>query len=143
MFRSVVTPAFTTGKLKQMLTPIERITSNFIDHLKPMAESGERFDMKKFIGSFAMDTIATAGYGIHLDSLSDPNHPVVVNAKKVLNVDASFSMVVSTLFPWLANFFKLEPFDKKAVQFFDDLTSKIIEQRLASDSAKRKSAEQN
>ena len=108
-----------------------------------MAESGERFDMKKFIGSFAMDTIATADYGIHLDSLSDPNHPVVVNAKKVLNVDASFSMVVSTLFPWLAKLLKLEPFDKKAVQFFDDLTSKIIEQRLASDSAKRKSAEQN
>lgn len=127
----MITPAFSNLKLKQMLTPIERITANFIDHLRPMAASGKVFDLKKYIGSFAMDTIAIAGYGISLDSLSEPNHPVVVNARKILSVDASFSMIICTQLPGLARMLRLEPFDRKAVQYFDDLTSRIIERRLA------------
>ena len=38
--RSITTPAFTTGKLKGMMEPIERIVTNFIKHLGRHAETG-------------------------------------------------------------------------------------------------------
>lgn len=38
--RSIVTPAFTSGKLKAMLTPIERIVSNFVEHLEKHSLDG-------------------------------------------------------------------------------------------------------
>ena len=38
--RSIVTPAFTSGKLKGMLHPIEKIVENFIDHLDRLSETG-------------------------------------------------------------------------------------------------------
>ena len=86
---------------------------------------------------FAMDVIACCGYGIELDSINTPNHPVVVNAKQILNVDASFSMIVSSMFPAVGRLLGLEPFNQKAVQFFDDLTFQIVQQRMANGCAKR------
>ena len=85
-----------------------------------------------------MDVIACCGYGIELDSINTPNHPVVVNAKQILNVDASFSMIVSAMFPAVGRLLGLEPFNQKAVQFFDDLTFQIVQQRMANGCAKRK-----
>ena len=32
--RSIVTPAFTANKLKRMMSPIERIANNFVQHLR-------------------------------------------------------------------------------------------------------------
>lgn len=38
--RSIVTPAFTSGKLKGMLHPIQRIVKNFIFHMEKYSETG-------------------------------------------------------------------------------------------------------
>ena len=128
--RSIVTPAFTSGKLRRMISPIERIAHNFVEHIRPHAKSGDVFDIKKYIGGFAMDVIACCAYGIELDSVRTPNHPVVVNAKKILNVDASIRQITCFMFPSVAKFFKLEVFDYDAVKFFDKLTFDIVEKRI-------------
>jgi len=91
--------------------------------------SGETFDMRKYIGAFAMDVISACAYGINIDSIDNPNHPIVVNAKKILNVDADLTMFISVFAPPLAEFLKLETFDLKAVNYFDALTNKIAEER--------------
>ena len=135
--RSLITPAFTTGKLKRMIEPIEEINGNFIRHLLKFSESGEEFDMKILTGAFSMDVIARCAYGIEIDSLSQPDHPIVTNAKKIFGVDATFSYVMCIMFPKIAKFFRLEMTDMKTVQYFDDLTSKIIQKRIESSSGKR------
>ena len=84
-----------------------------------------------------MDVISCCGYGIELDSISQPNHPVVVNAKKILNVDISFNQIMCFMFPRIAQLLKLEVFDKKAVNYFDKLTFEIVEKRLKQTDVKR------
>ncbi|OTF70766.1 hypothetical protein BLA29_006150, partial [Euroglyphus maynei] len=44
--RTIVTPAFTSGKLKAMIAPINKILDNFLRNLDKHAESGEMFDVK-------------------------------------------------------------------------------------------------
>ena len=85
-----------------------------------------------------MDVIASCGYGINIDSVSQPDHPVVVNAKKILNVDANLSYLVSYIFPTIGRLLGLEPFDAKAVKYFDDLTMQIVDKRMK-EMTKRKS----
>jgi hypothetical protein len=86
-------------------------------------------DMRQYVGAFAMDVISACAYGINTDSVKDPNHPIVVNVKKILNVDVSISLFLSVSAPPIARFLKLEPFDIKATNYFDALTNKIIEER--------------
>ena len=76
-----------------------------------------------------MDVIASCAYGIKVDSINDPDHPIVINAKKILNTDMPISMILCLMAPKLAKLLKLEPFDIKALRYFDDLTTKIIEER--------------
>ena len=85
--------------------------------------------MKKYTNGFTMDVIASCAYGIDVDSINQPDHPIVINAKKILNVDASLSLLICLMFPTLSKYLRLEPFNIQALQYFDDLTSKIIEER--------------
>jgi hypothetical protein len=85
--------------------------------------------MRQYVGAFAMDVISACAYGINTDSIKDPNHPIVVNAKKILNVDANISLFLSAFAAPIARFLKLEPFDITATNYFDALTNKIIEER--------------
>jgi cytochrome P450 family 3 subfamily A len=85
--------------------------------------------MRQYVGAFAMDVISACAYGINTDSVKDPNDPIVVNVKKILNVDVNISLFLSVSAPPIARFLKLEPFDIKATNYFDALTNKIIEER--------------
>ena len=90
------------------------------------------FDIRKHFGAFAMDVISSCGYGIDIDSVNNPDHPIMVNAKKVLSTDANFSMILSIIWPKLARFFKLNFFDINAINFFDKLFNDIVKRRMNS-----------
>ncbi|CAG2179591.1 unnamed protein product, partial [Oppiella nova] len=89
----------------------------------------EAIDIRKHVGAFAMDVISRCAYGIDVESIKNPNHPLVLNARKILSVDASIGIVVSALFPALGRLIGAEPFDMSACRYFDDLTKKIIDER--------------
>ena len=76
-----------------------------------------------------MDVISACAYGIKIDSINNPEHPVVLNAKKIFGIDASISTILSITAPNIARFFKLEFLDPKAIKYFDDLTNQIVNER--------------
>lgn len=77
------------------------------------------------------------GYGIEIDSVRNPDHPVVVNATKILNVDINFTQIICFMFPKVAKFLNLDIFDRDAVNYFDKLTFEIVEKRLKDAEGKR------
>ena len=85
--------------------------------------------MRKYVGAFAMDVIAACAYGINIDSINNPDHPIVTNAKKILGIDANLNIILSVMAPSLARFFKLESFDINATNYFDKLTNDIVNER--------------
>lgn len=127
--RSIVSPAFTSGKLKSMLTLINHVVDNFIQHLDKQSNSNEKFDIKIYTSAFAMNVIASCAYGINVDSLSSPNHPIVEQVKRILSTDASLEQIICFTAPDLAKFLNLNPFDIKSCQYLDNLTFEIIKKR--------------
>ncbi|CAG2110542.1 unnamed protein product, partial [Medioppia subpectinata] len=127
--RSILSPVFTSGKLRAMLGHIGGISDGLVENLSKFEKKGESVDMRKHVGAFAMDVISACAYGIDVKSIDNPNHPVVTNASKILNADAGISAALSLLAPGIARFFELEPFDIKATGYFDQLTKKILSER--------------
>ncbi|CAG2106324.1 unnamed protein product, partial [Medioppia subpectinata] len=130
--RSVVTPAFTTGKLISMMASIEGIADQFVVTLNTFAKNGETIDMCKYFSAFAMDVISACAYGINVESINNPNHPIVVNAKKILSVNSNLNYAVSALLPPIARLLRLEPFNTNAIKFFDSLVKDIVNERKIS-----------
>ena len=101
--------------------------NNFIKKL--CVYQGEIVDMRKYIGAFAMDVISACAYGIDTDSVNNPEHPVVVNAKKIFGRDTNLSIILSVLAPGLARKLGLNFFDPDATKYFDRLTNQIVAER--------------
>ena len=88
--------------------------------------------MVNYIGAFTMDVLTSCAYGINIDSINNPDHPIVVNMRKITNIDANLAIITAFIAPPIAEFFKMETFDINAVNYFDNLTNKIVEERKKS-----------
>ncbi|UXI17782.1 corticotropin-releasing factor-binding protein [Sarcoptes scabiei] len=128
--RSIVTPAFTSGKLRAMSEPIDQIVQNFINSIEPYSRTGEQFDLKLYTSALTMDVISACAYGLKIDSINEPKHPIVNHAKRILSIDVTFSQVFCYVFPQLAKFLGFEAFDINSSKYFDQVTFSIIEKRL-------------
>lgn len=141
--RSVVTPTFTSGKLRQMKPHLNRTLQRLlasIDRKIEAAAGGDTtkqatLDLKQELSMFTMDTIIQAAFGIEIDAVTEPNHPIIVNASKVtqgsLNLRALISAVILFAAPERLKFLATWVADNSVVNFFNDLSSKIIEQKRA------------
>ena len=69
----MVSPVFTSGKLKMMVPHIEKCADNLDEVFAAAAESGEILEAKDVFGKFTLDAIATSGFGIESNSFKDPD----------------------------------------------------------------------
>ena len=90
---------------------------------------GEFINIRKYLGAFALDVISSCAFGIKVDSINDPNHPMVVNSERFSNFDTSLNRLLCVGFPKLAKLFKLEFFNVNAINYFDKLTHQIVNER--------------
>ena len=80
----MVSPVFTSGKLKLMVPHIDKCGVNIEDHLRTAAVTGEILEAKEMYGKFTLDSIATSGFGIESNSYKDPENLFRINAMKLV-----------------------------------------------------------
>ena len=76
-----------------------------------------------------MDVNSACVFGIKVDSLNQPDHPFLVNMKKVFHMDASFSTILPFIAPKIAKILGLEFFPREPIQYFYKVTEQIITER--------------
>ncbi|GBM49316.1 Cytochrome P450 3A21 [Araneus ventricosus] len=81
--RSIVSPIFTTGKLKKMLHIFKDCCQVLMKSLKSAAEEGKSVDLKSVYGAFTIDVIAGAIFSAKVDSHNDPGNQFVKTARDV------------------------------------------------------------
>ncbi len=62
--RKILSPVFTSGKLKGMLEPMEDIADDAIDYIGEQVKKNPEFDIKPIIQGFTLDTISRVGFGL-------------------------------------------------------------------------------
>ncbi|CAL1277730.1 unnamed protein product [Larinioides sclopetarius] len=81
--RGIVSPIFTTGKLKKMLHIFKNCSQVLMKCLKSSAEEGKSIDLKSIYGAFTTDVIAGAIFSAKVDSHDDPGNQFVKTARDV------------------------------------------------------------
>ena len=95
--RTIVSPVFTSGKLKLMIPHIDKCGDNMADMLNTAAISGEILEAKDMYGKFTLDSIATSGFGIESNSYKDPENQFRVNAMK-LTRSVQLTLTIKNIF---------------------------------------------
>jgi len=140
--RALVSPVFTSGKLKLMIPHIDKCGENLVDFLKTGAVTGEVLEAKDVFGKFTLDSIATAGFGIESNSFKEPENVFRINALKLVRdpkyaskVDA-IKFLLLMMSPKIAKLFGIHFLDKDLSFFFMDIIRKTIRLRRESEQSR-------
>ena len=61
----MMSPTFSSGKLKGMLEPVEDIADQAINHLEEQVKSNPEIDMKPLLQGFTLDAISRVAFGMN------------------------------------------------------------------------------
>uniref|UniRef100_A0A669EWQ2 unspecific monooxygenase n=1 Tax=Oreochromis niloticus TaxID=8128 RepID=A0A669EWQ2_ORENI len=85
--RSVLSPSFTSGRLKEMFDIMKQHSTVLISSMKKKADKDEPLELKEFFGPYSMDVVTSTAFSVDIDSLNNPSDPFVTNIKKMLKFD--------------------------------------------------------
>uniref|UniRef100_A0AAQ4P015 unspecific monooxygenase n=1 Tax=Gasterosteus aculeatus aculeatus TaxID=481459 RepID=A0AAQ4P015_GASAC len=139
--RSVLSPSFTSGKLKEMFDIMKHHSANLTSSMKKKADKDEPLELKEFFGPYSMDVVTSTAFSVDIDSLNNPSDPFVANIKKLLNIDF-FSPVflIVAFFPFLGPIMEKMEFSffpKSVTDFFYSALQKIKSNRVHSEQKSR------
>ncbi|XP_060232001.1 cytochrome P450 3A1-like isoform X3 [Meriones unguiculatus] len=149
--RALLSPTFTSGKLKEMFPIIEQYGDILVKYLRGEAEKGKPVPIKELhaaclkfpclcllrvFGAYNMDVVTSSSFGVNVDSLNNPNDPFVEKAKNLLRFDFFDPLFLSVvLFPFLTPIYEMlniSMFSKDSLAFFKKFLYKMKETRLDS-----------
>ncbi|XP_076029305.1 cytochrome P450 6k1-like [Oratosquilla oratoria] len=109
--RSIISPAFTSGKLKSMFPLMEDKCKKLVEYLKE--HRGQSLEMKALFSRFTLEVIATCAFGIKCNFLEDENDPFALATQQFSQpsfVQGLKYLLVGTA-PWLMHLFNIRLFD--------------------------------
>nr|XP_040042232.1 cytochrome P450 3A40-like isoform X3 [Gasterosteus aculeatus aculeatus] len=139
--RSVLSPSFTSGRLKEMFDIMKHHSANLTSSMKKKADKDEPLELKEFFGPYSMDVVTSTAFSVDIDSLNNPSDPFVANIKKMLKFDF-FSPVflIVAFFPFMAPILEKMEFSffpKSVTDFFYAALQKIKSNRVHSEQKSR------
>ena len=135
--RNLMTPVFTTGKLKLMYSLLEKCGKQLEDHIVTCSEKNLEIDSRDIFSKFALDGIATSGFGIVSNSFKDPDNTFRTMVSEVMRHPGSESgkpyevakVVLKGIIPAIQYVVSAPNFSQKGTLFLKDVLKKTIAHR--------------
>ncbi|KAG5348100.1 CP9E2 protein, partial [Acromyrmex charruanus] len=129
--RSLLSPAFTSSKMKNMFKLMSACGANFGNYLAQLPPEQRILEVKDVFTRYTNDVIATCAFGVSVDSTKNPKNEFYVYGKEatVFNTTAFIKFYIFRSFPWLARLINLKIIRQKITDFFRDLIETTIKTR--------------
>uniref|UniRef100_A0A2L2Y8V1 Cytochrome P450 3A11 n=1 Tax=Parasteatoda tepidariorum TaxID=114398 RepID=A0A2L2Y8V1_PARTP len=130
--RSIVSPTFTTKKLKRILGIFEDCSKTLVQNFKISAQKEKPLSVKRIFNAFVLDVTASSAFSTKIDSLNDSKSEFVQQVNKNFGIIHKSKLCLMLLFTsWhhLKNIFKSSAVNGSALQFFSDFIKEVISER--------------
>uniref|UniRef100_A0A671WSU4 Cytochrome P450, family 3, subfamily c, polypeptide 3 n=1 Tax=Sparus aurata TaxID=8175 RepID=A0A671WSU4_SPAAU len=136
--RSTLSPCFTSGRLKQVSYVVNLLHASKSLHVNVITLHLTTFFLfrRRFVGPYSLDVVTSASFSIQADSINNPDDPIVVHMKKVLNFSLGFLLFI-LMFPFgdrLMKLLKIDFMPRDSVDFFYNIIKKFKDQHHADES---------
>ncbi|KAJ6659793.1 hypothetical protein lerEdw1_018509 [Lerista edwardsae] len=139
--RTILSPHFTSGRMKEMMPIINRYGEMLVRNVWRKVDGGKPVDMKEILGAYGMDVVTSTSFSVDIDSMNNPNDPLVVHVKKLFKMSLfNPALVLAIVFPFLVPLLdKLSKgiTSKSSVDFFFNVVKKIKADRQKDDHTNR------
>ena len=133
--RSIISPIFTSGKLKSMYKLFNKIGTDFSDHVGTLSESREDVNARDLASKYTLQVIASTGFGIDIavyrDDAESERFRKMTDKLSGKGVGAlgMLKILLAFILPSLSKALKIETFDKESVNYFGDIIKQTINSR--------------
>ena len=131
--RPVVSPTFTSGKMKKMYPLIDECSKYLIENLESHAVNGKEVIVKDLFGCLTMDVIAKCAFGTDTNAHKDQNNPFVVNGKRIFERNILITLIVNLAPKFLLKAIGLGILSRggalQSSEFFFNVSRHIIKKR--------------
>ncbi|NXU29495.1 CP3AD protein, partial [Thalassarche chlororhynchos] len=131
--RTVLSPTFTSGKLKEMFPIIKHYGEVLVKNVQKRMGKDNALSVKDIFGSYSMDIITSTSFGVNIDSMNNPKDPFVGEMQKLLKFDLFHPVfllsyicpfIISLLVKISSRFYRSD-----SLEFFKKSISKIKQDR--------------
>ncbi|XP_039632154.1 cytochrome P450 3A40-like [Polypterus senegalus] len=127
--RSVLSPSFTSGRLKEMFPIVKHYGENLVKNAEKASKENKPVSMKDFFGAYSLDVMASCSFSVDVDSVNNPDDPFVTNIKKMLKF-SFFNpfLLLIILFPFVIPLLaklNFTVFPKSIMEFFYESLRRI------------------
>lgn len=128
--RCLLSPAFTSSKMKIMFSLISECAIDFTEFLS--SNKGDT-DMKDIFSKYTNDVIVTCAYGIKVDSIKDPKNKFYIYGTDAVDFTGIrlLKFLFFRSFPWLARSLGVTFSSNQVLNFFKHTIKNTIETRDA------------
>ncbi|XP_011263154.1 cytochrome P450 9e2 [Camponotus floridanus] len=129
--RPLLSPAFTSSKMKSMFILMSDCAVKFSNYLVQMPAEKKIMDIKEAFTRYTNDIIATCAFGISVDSMRNPNNEFYVYGREATTFGtvAVLKFYLFRSLPWVAKILKIRMVRQKIADFFQDLVETTIKTR--------------
>ncbi|NXI45889.1 CP3AD protein, partial [Galbula dea] len=131
--RTVLSPTFTSGKLKEMFPIIKHYGEILVKNVQKKVEKDSSVPVKDIFGTYSMDVVTSTSFGVNIDSMNNPHDPFVREMKKLVKFDFFDPLfILIFVFPFISPLLakmNVSFFPRSAVDFFMRSVSKIKKDR--------------
>jgi len=135
--RSLMTPVFTTGKLKLMYKLLDKCGSQLEEFVMECSKENVEIDAKDIFGKFALDGIATSAFGIESNSFEDPNNMFRKMVGEIMRYPDSeagtnyeiVKLILKGIVPMIEYVVSVPNFSQKGMRFLEGVLKKTIKLR--------------
>ncbi|XP_026678357.1 cytochrome P450 9e2-like, partial [Diaphorina citri] len=133
--RQIMTPAFTSGKLKQMHSLVEQCGKQMEEYFDSNITEGNpklEIELKDFLGRFTLDVIATCAFGVESNSIKFPESELICVMAKFGDIPVYKRVIlfmIIVFIPMFARFIPLSLFNSRVMEYLVALSKKVAHMR--------------
>lgn len=129
--RTLLSPAFTSSKMRGMFEPMTRCAENFSRQFLNLYKDERDINTKDAFSRYANDVIATCAFGIEVDSLKDPNNEFYVTGFRCTNFQkmSAIKLIFMSAFRSLSGLLGMRFISKADTNYFINIIKTTIETR--------------
>ncbi|CAG9824163.1 unnamed protein product [Phaedon cochleariae] len=125
--RPVLSPSFTSKKLKDMFGLMSESAETFVDHFLKKKQDVIELELRDTFTKYAVDIIATTAYGIKTDSINDPKNEFFLMSKQTSIIFNGLRFFLMFFLPTcIVRFFNMTIVSTKLKNFFLTLVEDSI-----------------
>lgn len=135
IMRNLVTPAFTSGKLRAMVPLINEVGENMKMYIDKHACEGKCLEAKEVCAKYSTDVISSCAFGINAHCFENENAQFRKIGKSIFDFELSNAVQQTCTFfaPGVANFLRMKMFNPKSMDFLSDTFLRTVEKREKSE----------